>query len=71
MHLDVGGCSFVYQHIAYGAADVVNGEKNDIFLTIENKSDRNVTLESIAGSITHPDTGKLVKNVRRGFIDEA
>ncbi|KAI0091352.1 hypothetical protein BDY19DRAFT_935298 [Irpex rosettiformis] len=41
---------------------VVNGEKNIIFVSIENKSDRNVTLQSIAGSFHHPDTNKLVKN---------
>lgn len=55
---------FAYQRIANIVTDVVNGEKNDIFLTIENKSERNVTIKTIAGSITHPDTGKLIKNVR-------
>lgn len=41
---------------------VVNGDRNQIFLTIENKSDRNVTLQSVGGSFHHPETGKLVKN---------
>lgn len=49
---------------AHRALDVVNGQRNDIFVTVENKSDRNVTLQSIAGSLHHPDTNKLVKNVR-------
>ena len=44
--------------------DVVNGQKNDIFVSVENKSDRNVTLLTIAGSFHHPDTNKLIKNVR-------
>ncbi|CAL1716794.1 unnamed protein product [Somion occarium] len=42
---------------------VVNGESNKIFLTIENKSGRNVTLENIAGSFHHPETNKLIKNI--------
>ncbi|KIP11166.1 hypothetical protein PHLGIDRAFT_83972 [Phlebiopsis gigantea 11061_1 CR5-6] len=41
---------------------VVNGQRNDIFVTVENKSDRNVTLQNIAGSLHHTDTNKLVKN---------
>ncbi|KAI0806328.1 hypothetical protein BC629DRAFT_1486973 [Irpex lacteus] len=41
---------------------VVNGERNNIIVSIENKSDRNVTLQSIAGSFHHPDSNKLVKN---------
>ncbi len=48
--------------------DVVNGEKNLILLSIENKSDRNVTLLSMSGSVHHPDTNALVKNVRSGLI---
>jgi len=42
---------------------VVNGEKNKISLTVENKSDRNVTLASIAGSFHHADTNSVIKNV--------
>jgi hypothetical protein len=42
---------------------VVNGERNSMIVTIENKSDRNVTLGSIAGSLRHPDTDHLVKNL--------
>jgi hypothetical protein len=34
-----------------------------MLVTIENKSDRNVTLQNIAGSFHHAETGKLVKNV--------
>jgi hypothetical protein len=44
--------------------DVVNGEKNRISLTVENKSDRNVTLTSVAGSFHNPDTNDVIKNVR-------
>ena len=43
--------------------DVVNGQRNDIFVSVENKSDRNVTLQNIAGSFHHADSGKLIKNV--------
>ncbi|KAH9856518.1 hypothetical protein C2E23DRAFT_881869 [Lenzites betulinus] len=41
---------------------VVNGESNKIFIAIENKSDRNVTLKNIAGSFHHPESNRLVKN---------
>ncbi|KAG9315253.1 hypothetical protein JVU11DRAFT_4387 [Chiua virens] len=41
---------------------VVNGERNQILLLVENKSDQNVTLESVGGSFHHPDNGALVKN---------
>ncbi|KAG1773532.1 hypothetical protein EDD22DRAFT_767304, partial [Suillus occidentalis] len=41
---------------------VVNGERNQIFLVVENKSDKNVTLQSVAGSFHHPETGTLIKN---------
>ncbi|KAI0360081.1 hypothetical protein OH77DRAFT_1394594 [Trametes cingulata] len=41
---------------------VVNGERNKIFVAVENKSDRNVTLKNIAGSFHHPESNKLVKN---------
>lgn len=41
---------------------VVNGERNEIFLLVENKSDKNVTLQSAAGSFHHPETGTLIKN---------
>lgn len=53
-----------YLSVAHCAVDVVNGQRNDIFVTVENKSDRNVTLQNIAGSLHHPDTNRLVKNVR-------
>ncbi len=52
------------------AIDVVNGEKNNVFLAVENKSDRNITLQSIAGSIHHPETNALVKNVRLVLLTE-
>ncbi|KAG6329243.1 hypothetical protein ID866_9849 [Astraeus odoratus] len=42
---------------------VVNGERNQIFLAVENKSDRNVTLQTVGGSFHHPETGALIKNI--------
>jgi len=42
--------------------NVVNGERNAMTLEIENKSPVNITLKSAAGSIHHPETGKLLKN---------
>jgi len=42
---------------------VVNGERNRIAVTVENKSERNVTLLSIAGSFHDADTNALIKNV--------
>jgi len=44
--------------------DVVNGQKNTLKLTVENKLDRNVTLTKIAGALLHPETNALIKNVR-------
>ncbi|EPT01344.1 hypothetical protein FOMPIDRAFT_1023270 [Fomitopsis schrenkii] len=41
---------------------VVNGERNKIILSVENQSDRNITIKSIAGSFHHPESNKLVKN---------
>jgi len=41
---------------------VINGEKNKITLTVENKSVRNVTLINVAGSFHHPDTDAVIKN---------
>lgn len=43
--------------------DVVNGQKNALKLTVENKSDRNVTLTKIAGALLHPEMNTLIKNV--------
>jgi hypothetical protein len=43
--------------------DVVNGERNQIHLVIENLSDQNVTLHSVGGSFHYPESGALVKNV--------
>ncbi|KIJ66680.1 hypothetical protein HYDPIDRAFT_108587 [Hydnomerulius pinastri MD-312] len=42
---------------------VVNGERNQIFLLVENKSDQNVTLHTVGGSFHHPESGALVKNI--------
>jgi hypothetical protein len=42
---------------------VVNGERNSLTVTIENKSERDVTLINIAGSLHLPDKDVLVKNV--------
>jgi len=42
---------------------VVNGQKNTLTLTVENKSDRNVTLLSVGGALLHPDTNALLKNL--------
>ncbi|KAI0925902.1 hypothetical protein AcW1_008213 [Taiwanofungus camphoratus] len=41
---------------------VVNGERNTILLTVENQSDLNITIKSVAGSFHHPETNALVKN---------
>jgi len=41
---------------------VVNGERNLINLMIENKSDMNVTLLSIAGAFRHANNDVLIKN---------
>jgi hypothetical protein len=43
--------------------DVVNGEINKLFLTIENKTGKNVTLLSVAGEFHHPTTDQLIKAV--------
>jgi hypothetical protein len=45
-------------------ADVVNGQKNKMLVGVENKSDRNITLVSIGGSIHHPESSALIQNVR-------
>lgn len=43
--------------------DIVNGETNPLVLNIENKSDKNVTLLSVAGEFRNPDTDKVIKPV--------
>jgi hypothetical protein len=43
--------------------DVVNGEKNALTITVENKSGRNVTLLNVAGALLNADTNVLLKNV--------
>jgi len=40
---------------------VVNGEINKLFLTIENKTGKNVTLHSVAGEFLDPTTEQLIK----------
>jgi len=42
---------------------VVNGERNTISLTVENRSERNISLASVAGSVHNSDTNALVKNL--------
>ncbi|KAK1222839.1 hypothetical protein PQX77_014261 [Marasmius sp. AFHP31] len=42
---------------------VVNGEKNAMTVYLENKTGKNVTLLTISGSIHHPETDKLIKNL--------
>ncbi|KIK96593.1 hypothetical protein PAXRUDRAFT_825780 [Paxillus rubicundulus Ve08.2h10] len=41
---------------------VVNGERNQIHLVVENLSDQNVTLLSVGGSFHYPESGALLKN---------
>ncbi|KAF8623709.1 hypothetical protein AX17_007406 [Amanita inopinata Kibby_2008] len=42
---------------------VVNGEKNSMTVTVANKSGREMVLVSVAGSLHHPETDALVKNL--------
>ena len=56
--------SVVCRHAYLALPDIVNGEQNKLAVSIENKSDRNVTLKSISGSFHHPETNALIKNVR-------
>ncbi|KAG5636071.1 hypothetical protein H0H81_009217 [Sphagnurus paluster] len=42
---------------------VVNGEKNSLILSVENKSGRNATLVSVSGSVHHPESSRLIKNL--------
>jgi len=42
---------------------VVNGEKNTLTVTVENKLDREVTLLNVAGALLHPDTNAVLKNL--------
>ncbi|KAF9484328.1 hypothetical protein BDN70DRAFT_797794, partial [Pholiota conissans] len=42
---------------------IVNGEKNTITITVENKSGRNATLLSIGGALLNPDTNVVLKNL--------
>ncbi|THH27410.1 hypothetical protein EUX98_g6773 [Antrodiella citrinella] len=42
---------------------VVNGESNKLVVLVENKSDRDITLENIAGSFHSTEGNKLVKNI--------
>jgi len=42
---------------------VVNGEKNTLTVTVENKSGRKVTLLNVAGALLHPDSNAVLKNL--------
>jgi len=42
---------------------VVNGEKNTITLTVENKSGKNVTLVSVGGAVYNAQSNTLIKNL--------
>ncbi|KIM40000.1 hypothetical protein M413DRAFT_29139 [Hebeloma cylindrosporum] len=42
---------------------VVNGEKNTLTITAENKSGRNVTLLRVAGALLNADTNVVLKNL--------
>jgi hypothetical protein len=44
--------------------DVINGERNKMLLLVENNSEQNITLLNAGGSINHPVSGALIKNVR-------
>jgi len=44
-------------------SQIVNGEKNSLTLSVENKSDRNVTLLNVSGSLHNPDTNAVIKNL--------
>jgi hypothetical protein len=44
---------------------VVNGEKNALTITVENKSGRNVTLLNVAGVLLNVDTNVVLKNLTR------
>jgi hypothetical protein len=48
--------------------DVVNGEKNSLYLVVDNKSELNSTLKSVAGSFHDSESQALVKNVRALFM---
>ncbi|KAK7044158.1 Increased recombination centers protein 22 [Paramarasmius palmivorus] len=42
---------------------VVNGERNTLSVLVENKSNKNVTLLTVGGSILQPETDKLIRNL--------
>lgn len=42
---------------------VVNGEKNSLYLIVENKSESNTTIKAVAGSFHDPESQALVKNI--------
>ncbi|PPQ69017.1 hypothetical protein CVT24_000092 [Panaeolus cyanescens] len=42
---------------------IVNGENTELTVAIENKSPLNVTLVSIHGRLSHPETGAIIKNL--------
>ena len=53
---------YVAQDISW-YKDVINGELNKLFLTIENKTGKNVTLHSVAGEFLDPTSEQLIKAV--------
>jgi hypothetical protein len=48
---------------------VVNGEKNNLYLIVENKSEMNATLKTVAGSFHDSESQVLVKNVRDQVVE--
>ena len=48
----------------YLSLDIVNGEKNKLYLIVENKAEVNATLGTVAGSFHDSGSQVLVKNVR-------
>ena len=49
-------------------ADVVNGERNLVFLNIENNSGQNITLLTVAGAFHQADTNSLIRAVSMLFV---
>lgn len=42
----------------------MNGERNNLYLIVENKSEVNATLKAVGGSFHDSESQALVKNVR-------
>ena len=56
--------AIAYPKLSAFCQDVVNGEKNTLTVTVENKLDQKVTLLNVAGALLHPDSNAVLKNVR-------